>query len=208
MPEFPYVPTTGKLKQFLTTIQSAGVPPKVDLSLLSTLGFKSSNDRRFIGVLKAIDFVDSSGVPTEKWKQFRNKSEAPRVLASAIVSSPAYSGLFQMYPDAHRKDQEALRNYFSGRTSHSAETVGDIVNTFRALCDLADFDTARSEAQTPVAGLVNEREGRSPVAQVIGPAVRGPEVNIRIELTIPATDDPKVYEALFSSMKKHLFADS
>lgn len=35
-----------------------------------------------------------------------------------------------------------------------------------------------------------------------------PGITINIELQLPATNDPKIYDSLFAAMKKHLFNDS
>src|SRR5579864_8492329 len=47
-----YLYTTGDLPQMFTAIQKAQVPPKFRHGFLQALGFKSTNDRAFINVLK------------------------------------------------------------------------------------------------------------------------------------------------------------
>ena len=93
MAEYPYILVTGKLRNFMKHVQTAGVPSKVTKNYLMTAGFKSSNDQRMLPVLKFIGFLDSAGVPTETYKKFRNKAEAPVVLGNAIRE--AYADLFK-----------------------------------------------------------------------------------------------------------------
>jgi len=122
------------------------------------------------------------------------------VMAGAI--SKAYGDLFNMYPDAYRKDSEALRNYFSTKTAVGEATVGYIVRTFTALCKLADFEAVA--ADVPAAPRIAPTLlGPSPTALREPP---GMTVNINIQLELPATEDASVYENLFAALKKHLLS--
>jgi hypothetical protein len=150
MADFPYVPNPAGLKKFFAHIQSAGVPEKVRIKYLETVGFKSTNDRYIIGVLKFLGLIDSSGVPTDVWQKYRNRSKAAAALGGAIQS--AYDDLFGTYPDAYRKDNEALRNYFSPHTKVGERTLGLIVSTFKALCELANFDSPDVDQSMKPAG--------------------------------------------------------
>jgi len=57
MPEYAYTTVTGKIKPLLEKIRTVGVPPKVTEAWLKSLGFKSTNDRTLIGVLKFIGVI-------------------------------------------------------------------------------------------------------------------------------------------------------
>src|SRR6267143_621267 len=138
MATVPYTPQPASIPRFLQHIQSAGVPTKVTQVYLVGVGFKTSNDRYLIAILKAIDFVDTGGVPTERWRSYRDKAKAAGVLAASIRH--AYPELFETYPDAYRKDDEALRNFFSSRTDLGESTLGLAVRTFKALCEKANFE--------------------------------------------------------------------
>jgi hypothetical protein len=202
MAEFPYTPQPAKVKPLFDHIQKTGVPPKVTYKYLESVGFKSKNDRYLVGILKFVGFLDVSGRPTEIWHAYRHKEAAPEVMAKAVHT--AYGDLFNTYPDAYRKDNEALRNYFSTQTAVAESTLGLIVRTFTALCELADFEgqatvvsAAPSTASTPVSA------SPSPTASQEQP---GMTVNINIQLTLPATEDASVYDKLFAAMKKYLLS--
>ncbi len=151
-------------------------------------------------MLKFIKFVDSSGVPTKLWQAYRGKSESPKVLAGALKT--AYKTLFDTYPDANRKDNEALRNFFSSHTSVAENTVTLMVRTFKAMADMGNFDSPADLPEVDVeiveaaqeveekggsgSGIVNRR--------VVTSAPNGMTVNINIQLQIPATDKADVYD--------------
>ena len=184
-------------------VQSGGVPPKVTTQYLESIGLKSKNDRAMIGVLKALQFLDASGLPTANWKKYRSKQDAGKVMAAAVRT--AYASLFDLYPDAQRKDNEALRNFFSSRTSVGEGALAQMVRTFKALCDLSDFDSmgvASANAARP-----DDVADEAVVARPVNLAAtnsNGMTVNINIQLSIPATDDASVYDRFFAAMKKHL----
>lgn len=201
MASFPYINNPATLKQFIAKIQTTGKPDKVTLEYIASLGFKSKNDRPILPILKAIGFVDNSGVPTDAWSQYRNKQEAPKVLGLAIKSS--YPGLFTAYPDAHRKDNEALRDYFSTHTSVGDKALSYIVRTFKTLCEMADFETPITP-EIPMEKTTPAVPGAPPEIKVgVAP---GMTVNLNVQLQLPPTEDSSVYEKLFAAMKKHLFS--
>jgi len=202
MANAPYTPNTTAIPRFLTLIQSAGVPPKVSQDYLKSVGFKSSNDRYLIPILKALGFLDQSGTPTERWRAYRDKGRAKGVLAAAITE--AYSSLFETYPDAFRRDNEALRNYFSTHSSNlNDSTLQLVVRTFKTLCESADFESPAAAEEILERVVVKDKE--------IVPRQNRQEhgsltVNINIQLQLPATDDATIYEKLFEAMNKTILA--
>ena len=94
-----YINNVGSLTKVLEDIRTAGVPERVTFEFLKTLGFKSSNDRPIIGVLKAIGFLDANGTPTDSYRSFRDPNLGPKVLARALRS--AYADLYLANTKAH-----------------------------------------------------------------------------------------------------------
>lgn len=60
------------------------------------------------------------------------------VLAEAIRK--AYGPVFQTFPDAQRKDSEALLNFFRANTDLAEAVAKKCVTTFQILTDAADWD--------------------------------------------------------------------
>jgi hypothetical protein len=202
MSEIVYTPLAGKIEKYFSKIQEAGVPPKANRTWLKTTGFTSSNDHYLLKILNVLGFIDASNVPTELWKRYKNPTEAPAVLAKAIRTG--YSDLFSLYPDANRKDREALYAYFSAKTGKAKATVDLMVSTFNYLCALADF-----EAETPPTVQppdVVPSPISPPELRIVSGKGVVPEVHINIQLHLPPTTDPTVFDNLFKSMKKHLLS--
>jgi hypothetical protein len=204
MADFPYTPQPSSIPKFFAHVQSASVPPKVTQKYFPAAGFKSSNDRYLLPLLRALGFIDGSGQPTDVWREYRKKDQAKAVMGAAIRS--AYAGVFGMYEDAWRKDKEALLNYFGGATSVGATTVERIVQSFQTLCQLADFE---SEAPTLAEQPRGDLGGAGPTKGIEMPSGVGGgslTVNPNIQLQLPPTEDASIYEKLFAAMKKHLLS--
>lgn len=208
MAEFPYSPSPTSIGRFFPQIQIVGKPDKVTLKWLEGIGFKSSNDRYLQGILRSLGFTNTDNKPTETWMRYRNKQNARKVMAQAIIS--AYPSLFRTYPDANRKDDEALRNFFSTNTSVNQSTVSLIVRTFKALVDLADFSREAAlplvddQDTTETGPSQKEQEGNTQKISFTNGG--GYTINVNIQLQLPATDDASIYDKLFESLKKHLMS--
>ena len=120
-------------------------------------------------------------------------------MANAIRKG--YSDLFEMYSDAHRKDDEALRNFFSPRTGLGRAAIEVMVRTFKIMCGLAEFEAESGAKPGYEEGLKSDVERH--VALDILRTGPGMAVNINIQLQLPATDDASVYENLFAALKKY-----
>lgn len=194
MAEYPYVLVLKKLQDFLRHVQTAGVPPKVSLNYIKAAGFKSSNDERIPSVLRFVGFLDSSGAPTETYKKYRNKAQAPAILGNAIRE--AYVDLFKMYPDAYQKDSEALRNFFSSRTTAGERVLSAMVSTFQTLCTEAKFEISKA--------AIEEAGAFAPPPPDVSKTLGLQSLTINLQLTLPETTNSGVYEEIFKAMKKYL----
>lgn len=211
MASFPYTMSTGSIPKFFKHVRDAGVPSKVTGNYLESVGFKSSNDRQLVSILKAIGFIDSAGVPGDAWKQYRGH-DGKETLAAAIRNG--YSELFDTYPDAYVRDDEAIANFVRGHSQYGARVVGFAVKTFKALCAEAEFSAVPTTSNPPTVskqphsddGAPKNPSVSMPIAPNGGQGVQAATVNINIQLTLPASEDGKLYDAFFEAMKKHLLA--
>jgi len=202
MATFVYTSNTAKIRRFLETIQTAGVPPKLTIKHLESLGFKNTNDRALVAIMKAIGFVSATGEPIERWGKYRDKAKAAAVLAEGLREY--YAELFKTYPDAHLKDIEALHNFFSTHTSVGAGALRYIIATFKTLADMADFGASAPEtAATPVV----PESGDEPRASVSPTAKSGVGITINIQLTLPEGSTAETFDAFFKAMRKYLPLD-
>ena len=210
MSEFCYTTVPGKVKALFGKIREVGVPRKVTVQWLKTLGFTSSNDSTLIGVLKQVDLIDSSNAPTARWTQYRGAHHGA-VLGEAIAHG--YAELYAVYPDAQQRPQTDLDHVFSTHSSGGKQVIGKTISTFKALVELADFSqvgqTAASQstlaatpAQVPVP-LPAPLASPTTVAPAAAPS--GPNLHIDIQVHISPEATPEQIEKVFESMARHLY---
>ncbi len=215
MSEYPYAHVASKMKDFLERIPSTGIPVKVTYNELVARGFKSTNDRRILGVLKNLALVDAEGIPTEHWNSYRNRSRNKKLLAMLIRN--AYSELFSMYPEAQERSDEEIRNFIASKTKVGEDSLQRIVSTFNVLCAMADFsglDNTQSDVQANHEGPRWERapeevtsseqtQKSSEIAfQLRSPLVSPVHINIHIHL--PETADAQTTDAFIQSIARHI----
>ena len=86
-----YTVKPGAISAYFDAIKNAEAPERFSNKFLVNLEFKSTNDRLFIGILKDLSFIDTDGVPKQRYYEFLDRSRSQRVLAEAIRSGPQFS---------------------------------------------------------------------------------------------------------------------
>lgn len=203
-----YTTVPGKIPVLLRKIHDVSMPQNADNAWLQTIGLKSSNDRRLLNVLKKIGFIDASGVPQPAWKQYRGKDDRA-VLGRAIQAG--YQELYATYPNAHDRNNDELYHVFSTTSNANKETIGRMISTFRYLVQEADFtevalnehgkDNSPQQRGSVMPSQSQDEATPNPMNKI---PPNGITININVALALPETTEPKVFEALFEAMKKHL----
>lgn len=196
-----YLPTVRRVPNILDAIQRAGVPDKFTHEFLKQLGFTSSADRSVIGVLKALRFLDDSGVPTDRYKRFRDPAHSKIVLASALKD--AYADIFTIDQSAHARSRADLKGMFqraSGKSERVAELMAD---TFGALAKQADF----TSPPIPISASETSTSREDPDAEEIPealPLAGSIRLHHDVHIHLPDTTDIAVYNAIFKSLRENL----
>jgi hypothetical protein len=204
MPEYAYTKVPGKLKDFLGKVRSLGVPANVTTKWLESIGYKSSNDRSILGVIRQIKFIDDANNPTEKWSKYRG-GNYKQVLADGIREG--YEDLFAVYPAAHNRSNEELENFFSTKSTAGKQVISAIVGTFKTLCELADFSSDMNSLQSNDSNVKLLRKVDTPNEQETSQGYSGftPKLHIDIQIHISPDATPQQIEQIFESMAKHIY---
>jgi Family of unknown function (DUF5343) len=203
-----YLTTTKNIQGILTAIQQAQAPNQFTQRFLEGLGFKSNADRLTIGVLKSLGFLDGGGTPTQRYFEFLNQAQSGRVLAEALRD--AYADLYQLNNKAHDLPRADLKGKMKTLTQgqFSESVLDKMAMTFVALAKHADFSGVNGgppPAQQQPQEQVQEpatKNGKPAVHEDDGITLGGLVYNI--ELHLPESRDPAVYDALFRSLRTHL----
>jgi hypothetical protein len=200
-----YLTSTKNLSPILDALRTAQAPETFTLKFLETLDFKSSSDRLIIGVLKSLGFLNSDGRPTERYFRFLDQTQSAAVLAEGVRD--AYSDLFQVNTNAQTLSQSEVINKFKtlGQGQISESVLEKMALTFSALCKLADFKAPPSQAPQ-----IQEDSIAAPVTTTSVAGAQGNSqlslggLHYNIQLILPESRDPKVFDAIFRSLREHL----
>lgn len=205
MSSIPVTKSHAKIGEFLSKVQEVKPPPSATVKWLKSIGYKSSYDESLLHVLDAIGFRDEGKKPTFQWREYRNRQNASNILAAGIRMG--YKALFDVYDDAHARDEDALKNILRPVMDSSDEDVGLAVETFKSLCSAADFEEASSNGS----GIAFEKRSRDDMSvsrlSVDPNNVEAslPALHIDIQIHISADASEAQIDAIFDSMAKHLY---
>jgi hypothetical protein len=204
-----YLVNTKNAAAFFNAIQGAKAPERFTTKFLKDLDFASSNDRLFIGVLKGLGFLDENGAPTERYFAFLDHSQSGRVLADALRD--AYDELFALNKNAQKMTVDEVKGKLKSLTQgqKSENVVNWMANTFKTLTELADWSAPAVAPEQPAAEQPKVTSDVSASAasnaSVLGSVARELQLQYNIQLILPESRDQAVYDALFSSLRRHLF---
>lgn len=196
-----YMSSTKNLPAILDAIVKGTAPPKFTVEHLQGLGFKSSNDRAVIPLLKDLKFLSEDGTPTQRYHEYRGQPS--KVLGEALRE--AYEGIFHINAKPSDADRSAIIGKF--KTAHgSSDRVAECqASTFLTLLKLAKFDEKPSSQKeiaakpSPEAPLTVDVPKESKLSTATALSLR-----YNIEVHLPATKDIEVYRAIFKALREHL----
>lgn len=212
-----YLVSVKNVNGLFDSLVGAKAPNVFSQKFIEGLGFKSTNDRLYIGILKGLGFLDSNAVPTERYFRFLDQSESKKVLAEAIEE--AYEDLFAVNIKANELSVGEVKNKLKTLTQgkYSDKVVSLMASTFKALSDYAEWlpleknhtkKNAGETSQTVNAVLESDIKFNKPEIEIeesAGRFQKGTEFHYNIQVHLPESRDESVYDAIFKSLRKHLF---
>jgi len=201
---------TGAIAAYLDAMKNAEAPERFSSKFLQDLGFTSSNDRLFVGILKDLGFIDQDGKPTDRYYEFLDKERSDKILAIGIRE--AFSDLFSVNKNAHELSIEEtynkLRTLYKGAKKDTV--IKHISRTFVSLCEGADFSSpaVKGSPQKTEKAKAEPIDTTSTSPQT-NPSKSGLSVDLNslqyhINIVLPETRDQSVYDAIFKSLRDHL----
>lgn len=208
-----YLTSAKNLPAIFTAMQQAKAPERFTVRFLESIGFKSNTDRLVIGVLKAIRFLDDQGKPTERYFEFLDQTQSKRILGEAVQE--AYADLFEVNTAAHRLDRSEVKNKFKtlSQGQYGEAVIDKMASTFAALVALADFSAAPAvkpnQVREPISSHNDESHSaiipeNKEVNNLTSSRLSWGGLHYNIQIILPESRDPKVYDALFKSLREHL----
>ncbi|OJU43632.1 MAG: hypothetical protein BGN98_10485 [Microbacterium sp. 69-7] len=205
-----YLTSAKNTGDILQAMQSAQAPDRFTQKFLEGLGFPSSNDRTLINVMKALGFIDENGVPRKRYHEYLDQTRSAEVLATGIRE--AYADLFKINRNAQSMSTSDVKNKMKtlSEGQFSDRVVSLMASTFTTLVKFADFNAAPAE---PAPSFDPEQGAGAEINASPQPDTHHPRENRRgsslglvynINIHLPESRDPAVYDALFRALKEHL----
>lgn len=203
----PYMVSTGTLPKILNKICEAAIPENFNHDFIGTkLGFPGGNQKAFIPWAKKCGFLNEDGTPTSIYKDFRNPQYRGAAMAKALKKGYAELFLRNEYAnDLGKSEFTKLVTDITGQ-AHDNAVVKAIVNTFLNAKDFADFE-AQGKAANENSNSENQTDKtviEETISQPIPKRKTTLGINYTINLVLPKTDDPSIYNAIFKSLKENL----
>lgn len=200
-----YLQTTKNLDAILNSIVNAKAPDRFTYKFLEDLGFKSSNDRLYISVFKALGLLDDNSAPTPLYLRLIDQTETDKVLAEGIQA--AYEDLFALRKDAYNLTLDEVKGKMRTLTEgqKSDNVINYMASTFLALCERADWSTPKkSDSNNSEDNSAVIEQASSMVRANSNQPARSTNFHYNIQIHLPETTNMAVYDAIFQSMAKHL----
>ncbi len=203
---YPYTTVPNNLKRLMEKLPALGKPEKASQEWLASVGFPGGNNKRSLAVLRQVGVISSGGQPTPLFDALRSKDR----VAFAEGIRTHYADLFSTYPDADRKDTEALIAFVRSKTDYGEDVQRLAVRTFKVLVEFGDFTQGaaaktldRKDGGDDAASGRGRRRGTSKGDGEVTETGRV-ALTVNIQLQLPPNAEGDVYEKLFAAMGKHL----
>lgn len=200
-----YVLPIGRIPDLFQKIQDGQAPERFTNQLLKDWGFASTNDRAFIPLLKALGFLTADGKPTQRYLDYRDHSRSKSVLGQGVRE--AYDDIFLIKEHPTAGDRSALEGKFKSFHNVSDHVASLMTKTFFSLLPLSDLSGKRAPPNTASMEQAkpSPQETQSIEHATASPTARFAGLRYNIEIHLPPTKDVEVYNAIFKSLKEHLF---
>lgn len=208
-----YLTSVKNFEGIMNSILGARAPERFTNKFLEDLGYKSSNDRLILGVLKSLGLLNDTGEPTQRYYDFLDQTQSKKVIASGIQE--AYEDLFNLKRDAQNMSQEEVKNKLKTLTQGSKgdKVIDSMARTFKTLCDYADWSEISIDSQVNSTSASKDNDisekpdyvvQNSPKSVESKPISNQLGLHYNIQIHLPETTNMAVYDAIFQSIKKHL----
>lgn len=210
MATLPYISSPGNIDKALNGIKNAAVPDRISQDFVKTiLKISGGSGDQMTAFLKKLGLANSDGTPNELYRKFRNPASSGGAIAAAIRH--AYAPLYVRNEYMHELSDPDLLGLIVEETgqAHDSTAVKLTVSAIKHLKAFANFrlDQQTEKDSQPEKQAQPTKSLPSPSAQNAPARTFGLNLGYTINLNLPATSDPAVFDAIFKSLKEHLLRD-
>ncbi len=175
-------------------------PTTINKTLLQSWGFKDGNDYSLVRVLKAVGLVGGDNTPTPDYVAFMHKGTGPTYLGNKIKQ--LYPPFFEASHSPHKEPNDTLENLFNIHSGGADGTMAYQIQTFKALCDHADFSGNGASSATVPSGVGSSAKK---VIETSGVSVGAPTIHIDLHIHLPGNKSRRDYEYMFEDIARYIY---
>ena len=206
MASLPYVTSPGNIDKALNEIKRASTPKTVSQDFVKTiLKVPGGSGDQMTTFLKKLGLANADGSPNERYRKYRNPTSSGQAIAAAIQH--AYAPLYVRNEFMHELDDEGLLGLIVEETgqAHDSNPVRLISNCIKHLKKFANFEENGVEVDAKTIqkeSLSAPHEFPSGIDKNNSQSI-GLNLGYTINLNLPPTTDPAVFDAIFKSLKEN-----
>lgn len=178
-----YTLNNNKIAFLFTSLYTNELPKRVSVRFLQKLGFKSSRERDLIRFLHAFGFIDAESAPTSIYTAFKKASAVDTFVSER--AKEVYGFIDSMPAESSGLEACFMRNF----PNESLESIKLGVKTFLTINEQYKVFTFSEKNTLNVNGVSSVFQKKTP---------------INININLPETENPSVYEAIFKHLKELL----
>jgi len=201
----PYVTAPGNVERALNAIKAAATPEAVSQDFVKTiLGIPGGSGNQITAYLKKIGFANADGKPSDLYKKFRNPATEGWAAAQAL--KVGYAPLYSRNEYMHQVTDAQLRGLIVEETGVGQESavVATVLGCIKQLKKFARWDPLSVEEKTDKALIEALPQNSNKQNLPVSTQPFGMNLGYTINLNLPATSDPSVFNAIFRALKEHL----
>jgi hypothetical protein len=200
-PKFPYTNEPKSLRRLLAEIPKRPKPTKINMDTIKSWGVSNNNNAvTAIRVLRAIGLLGAAGEPTPAYVDFMKTGTGPTVLAEHIKST--YKVLFENSLTPQNESEEELKKLFNIHSGGGEDAMRLQLQTFKALCEYADFRASEGSAEGANSGsAAASGQGRGKQ----GDAHQLPPIQVDLHIHLPENKTTRDYEAIIQDIARYIY---
>ena len=137
------------------------------------------------------------------YHDYRDHSRSKLVMAQALRE--AYGDIFLIKEHPSASDRSAVEGKFKSFHNASENVAGLMTKTFFALLALADLSGKKGASVAAVVDIKPTNSEKPQASQLDEKLFGRTGLHYNIQIHLPATKDVEVYNAIFKSLREHLF---
>ena len=205
MTTLPNMNAYGKINEILDKASVAIKPTKFTQAFLETkLNCKSTSDRAIIPLLIKMGFLSSDRTPTTLYSEFKNPSLKSLAIAKGVRT--AFKQIFDINTYAYSASDSEIEGYITQITGLESDhkRVKSTAKTFLALKNMSDFEKQLKPQEE--SNKEDPNTSHKTINEKLALSKTGLNFSYTINLNLPETSDIEVFDAIFSSVKKHFYS--